>query len=422
MSNILGYSLVILLNILAPFVAIGYVIFFWISARRGLLKNLKNELKERFVCYDKSVGDGFYDCIWVHTASAGEILAIKKFLLLINQNFPNRKILVTTTSALGKQVAQDKLSDLENIKTIIAPLDFAPLNYRFTKIFKPSALIVIEKEIWPNMILQAKSSGAKIIFINANMSDRSFKRYNLIRPMFEIILSKIDAITFQNHDIKYRFESLGLKTEHKKVLGNIKYDNLQENPKDLDIVKILGWQDNKILTCGSTHPEEEQIIFDTAKKLDIKIITAPRHLERLPQIQKTLDDMDIDFALLSQIREKIISKQPQVLIADKMGYLPSLYNMADICFVGGTIADKGGHNLLEPAVLGKPLMFGRNTYNINYIAHNLLNNGAKLVDKNNFADTLKNIDTNSGEQIKQTALKYQGVSEKTIEFIKEIIK
>lgn len=96
--------------------------------------------------------------------------------------------------------------------------------------------------------------------------------------------------------------------------------------------------------------------------------------------------------------------------------------MADICFVGGTIADKGGHNLLEPAVLGKPLMFGRNTYNINYIAHNLLNNGAKLVDKNNFADTLKNIDTNSGEQIKQTALKYQGVSEKTIEFIKEIIK
>ncbi len=419
MGNFLGYSLIILLNILAPFVAIGYVLFFFLSARRDLLKNLKHELKERFVCYKSN---GFDNCIWIHVASVGEILAIKKFLLLINQNFPNRKILVTTTSALGKQTAENNLSELKNLKTIIAPLDFYPLIVRFTKIFKPSALIVIEKELWPNMILGSKSSGAKVIFINANMSDRSFKKYKLVKLMFEIILSKIDLISFQNTTIKSRFESLGLKTQNKKVLGNIKYDNLQENPKDLDIIKTLGWQDDKILTCGSTHPEEEQIIFETAKKSDIKIIIAPRHLERLAQIQKTLDDMNINFALLSQVQEKIISKQPQILIADKMGHLPSLYNMADICFVGGTIADKGGHNLLEPAVLGKPLIFGRNTYNLKDIAHDLLINGAELVDKNNFSYTLKNIDKNSGEQIKQTALKHQGVSEKTIEFIKEIIK
>ena len=144
MNKFLGYLYIVLLNILAPFVAVIYVLWFLLSARRGLLKNLNKELKERFVAYNV---DGFEGCIWVHASSAGEVLAIKQFLALINQNFPNRKILVTTTTALGKKIAKDKLNNLHNIKTIIAPLDFAPLIYRFTKIFKPHALIIIEKEL-----------------------------------------------------------------------------------------------------------------------------------------------------------------------------------------------------------------------------------------------------------------------------------
>ena len=419
MNKFLGYLYIVLLNILAPFVAVIYVLWFLLSARRGLLKNLNKELKERFVAYNV---DGFEGCMWVHASSAGEVLAIKQFLALINQNFPNRKILVTTTTALGKKIAKDKLNNLHNIKTIIAPLDFAPLIYRFTKIFKPHALIIIEKELWPNMILGAKSSGSKVILANANMSARSFKKYKLVKPMFKILFSKVDGASFQNKAVQSRFKELGLTTKKQKVLGNIKYDNLEESPKTLDILKILNWQDKQILTCGSTHQQEEEIIFKATQNLNLKTIIAPRHLERLPSITKNLQEIGLNFALLSQVQAKIIGKEPQVLIADKIGYLSSLYDMSNICFVGGTIADKGGHNLLEPAILGKPLIFGKNTYNLKDIAKDLEKNGAKIVDKNNFETTIKNINSNSADKIKQTALKYKGVSKKSVNFIKEIIK
>lgn len=411
------------MNLLAPFAAAAVLLFFFISPRRNLLKKLKEELRERFVLYPAS--DVPKDALWLHAASVGEVNSVTALITQIKA-FYNKPLVITTNTWAGRVAA---LKNPSVDAAFLMPLDFFFISRKFARRMNPYRMFVVEGELWPNAIMQAAAAGAKIIILNGRMSPKSAKKYRLIRPLYALLMSKIFFGTFQNADIMNRYVSLGLKAENAFDAGNVKYDSLNQNPARAAEVRALfaklGWAGKTVLVCGSTHPSEEEMIFKALPALyenGIRAVIAPRHLERKESITNTLSKQKTPFALLSKAEAS--PADPAILFADAMGWLSSFYAAADITFVGGTVTPKGGHNLLESAVLAKPVLLGPSVYNTPDTAEKLLASGAGvLINKDTFLQTALDLNKNKeklnlmGARARQTALSFQGAGKKIMELI-----
>ena len=415
----MGILILILINIVCPFVALIIVLCFLISSRRGVLKTLLSELKERFVI-KKQAFKG--PCVWIHAASVGEIKSVAGIAANLKARY-NLPILVTTLTKAGQRAAQ-KIDTFDC--ALLAPIDFYFAVKRFLKFYKPKMLLIVEADMWPNMIYASTKAGIKVGIINGRLSERSAKRYKILKPLINLIIPKISFICAQSEEIKKRYISLGASKNKVFACGNIKYDALTENPNRLDeakeIINKLSWQDSKIVVCGSTHELEEKIIFSAAKtNKDIKFIIAPRHLERAKQIREALKKTNFKFAFLSDAK---FNKDTQILIADTMGLLGALYKVGTLAFVGGSIVKRGGHNFLEAAILKKPVFFGKYYYNAPEVASKLLKSGGGvLVNKTNFNKELKKylsdevLLNKSAQAALDSALSFKGATEKSLEVI-----
>ena len=416
----MGILILILINIVCPFVALIIVLCFLMSSRRGVLKTLFTELKERFVIKKQSLNG---PCIWLHAASVGEVKSVANIAADLKAKY-NLPILVTTLTKAGQKAAQ-KINTFDC--ALLAPIDFFLAVKRFLKFYKPKMLIIVEADLWPNMIYASANAGVKIGIINGRLSERSAKRYKILKPLMNLIISKISFICAQSDEIRKRYISLGAPKNKVFACGNIKYDALNENPKRLDeakeIINKLGWQNSKILVCGSTHELEEKIIFSTAKTLkDVKFILAPRHLERAKQIKEFLTKTNFKYAFLSTLDQA--QADTQILIADTMGLLGALYKVGTLAFVGGSIVKRGGHNFLEAAILKKTVFFGKYYYNAPDVAKKLLKSGGGvLVNKTNFSKELKKYLSNeillntSAQAALDNAISFKGATAKSLEVI-----
>lgn len=420
----MGRLLLFLTNLAFPFAALGVLLGFVFSARRRVLKTLWQELKERFAMEEE--GSIPQNALWVHCASVGEVKSVTSLLKELKK-FYKKELVVTTSTVAGKAEAQ-KNPDIA--KALLAPLDFYPFSRRFIKIAKPHRLLIVEREIWPNMIYAAEKAGIPVMLINARISQKSTQAYQWIKPLFNMLFSHIALAALQENDAAKRYASLGLPQERIFVCGNVKYDTLNDKPAKIKevsaLIKKLKWNGCPILVCGSTHPAEEEIILNAAPswaEKGIKIIFAPRHLERREEIKANLQKQPLAFAMLS---EKKFPKNTAILCADTMGFLQSLYACAQISFVGGSIAPRGAHNLLEPAILGKIVLFGKSFYNTPDTAHALLaSGGGVLVDANNLkAAVLRLVQDeaaleNMAAKARQTALSFKGATQKIMGVVKE---
>ena len=417
----MGILILILINIVCPFVALIIVLCFLISSRRGVLKTLLGELKERFVIKKQPLNG---PCIWLHAASVGEVKSVANIAADLKAKY-NLPVLVTTLTKAGQRAAQ-KIDTFDC--ALLAPIDFYFAVKRFLKFYKPKMLIIVEADLWPNMIYASAKAKVRVGIINGRLSERSAKRYKILKPLINLIIPKISFICAQSEKIKKRYISLGASRKKVFTCGNIKYDALSENPNRLDeakeIINKLGWQNSKIVVCGSTHDLEEQIIFSSAKILkDVKFIIAPRHLERVKQIRENLKKTEFKFAFLSNLDYP--PADAQILIADTMGLLGALYKVGTLVFVGGSIVKRGGHNFLEAAILKKPVLFGKYYYNAPDVAKALLKSGGGiLVSKTNFSKELKKyladdaLLNTSAQAALDTALSFKGATAKTLEVIK----
>ncbi len=421
----MGYILLLILNIIAPFVAVGVLIFFFLSPRRGLLKKLKEELRERFVLYPES--ELPKNAVWLHAASVGEVNSMSSLIPKLKE-FYNRPFFITTNTWAGK-VAALKNPSVE--AAVLMPFDFYFISKKFVRRAKPYRMYIVEGELWPNTLMAAAASGAKVNIINGRMSPKSAKKYKLIRSLYSLLMSKITFGALQNEVIMKRYVSLGLKAENAYAPGNVKYDALNQTPSKTEdvkeVFKRLGWEDKTILACGSTHPAEEEMIFKALPafyKENIRVVIAPRHLERKPAIIKNLAKQPNKFALLSQ--GSSLEGDPAILFADTMGWLSSFYLCSNITFVGGTITPKGGHNLLESAVLAKPVIFGPSVYNTPDTAEELIKRGGGIeITQNNFEQIVIDLKKDNprlhamGAAAKDAALSFQGATEKIMELVKK---
>ena len=416
----MGKFLLLLTNFAFPFAALGVFFGFLFSARRKLLAHLIQELKERFALQPQQ--DLPQNALWIHCASVGEVNSVKDLIARLKA-FYNKPVLVTTSTAAGQETAR-KNPAID--KAVLAPLDFYPLVQRFIRQAKPYRLFVVEREIWPNMLACAQYNNVPYALINARISRKSTRAYGYVKPLFELLLKGVAFAALQSHDDKRRYERLGLPEEKALVCGNVKYDTLSDSPSKVkevtELVKRLGWEGKNILVCGSTHPQEEELLFNCAAELiekDVKIIFAPRHLERLAEIKENLKQSGLNFALMSQKPTGC-----DILCADQMGFLQSLYTCAAITFVGGTIAPRGGHNLLEPAIVGKVVLFGKSFHNTPDTAHALLTRGGGiLVDETNFKQTVlrllgdKTQLLDMSEKARKTALGFKGATAKIMKVV-----
>ncbi|ELV8683165.1 lipid IV(A) 3-deoxy-D-manno-octulosonic acid transferase [Vibrio fluvialis] len=324
--------------------------------------------------------------IWIHAVSVGESIAAIPVIKAMKQAQPDQAIVVTTTTSTGaEQIA--KLGDL--VEHRYMPLDFAWCVRRFLQAVKPSRLLIVETELWPNTVHTVHQHNIPITIINARLSERSCLRYQKFSALFNLIRPYVDRILCQYESDAQRFIRLGFQPEQVQVTGSIKFD-IEIAPTVLEQGRQLREElglDRPVWIAASTHEGEDAILLNAHQALlehfpQALLILVPRHPERF----NSVFDLCIKrrFITCRRTLPTPMKLDCQVYLGDTMGELLTLLSAADICFMGGSlIGDKvGGHNLLEPAALGKPLLNGPSYYNFSEIMQLLQDNDAVTICEN----------------------------------------
>ena len=306
--------------------------------------------------------------IWIHAASVGEAVIAFSMAMEIKKKKPGALIFVSTTTRTGlDRIRSLEKSSAENIVALsfLAPFDHPLIARRFINKINPSAYILVETELWPSLISLIQRRDIPISVINGKLGHQSFRRYNLFRLALRPLMGGISLVCVQSRTFARRFHWLGVPRERIEVLGNIKFDSLPDSSQ-FDCVSIrenFGLPEKAVLfTAGSTRPGEEEILIHAFRMVienypEMVMILAPRHLNRVPEVEKILNNAGLQYARRSA-GERAAKGSIQVLLLDTMGELLNAFACSQAAFVGGSLTDFGGHNPMEPAALGIPVLFG----------------------------------------------------------------
>jgi len=317
---------------------------------------------------------GYFDTIrgaevvWIHAVSVGEARAAESLVQLVRQFWPQKRIVLSVVTPTGHAILKKIATDEEIV--FYAPLDISWVVKRFLSLIQPRLLIIMETELWPNLIRLSKKQGVCVVVANGRISDRSYRRYQRFGGFFKSILGLVDLLCMQTEESAKRIVDLGALPNKVKMTGNIKFDissNLKE-PRALPGLKNA-LNGSLLWIAGSTHENEEEMVVGIYKSLSkdfpsMRLLIAPRHLERLDKVRRLIRLQGLESAYLSKLT-KISANQ--IMLLDTMGDLTALYGICDIAFVGGSLVDKGGHNPIEPALFGKTVIFGNHMENFKEI-------------------------------------------------------
>ena len=301
--------------------------------------------------------------IWFHAVSLGEVIGSQAFINKLAEHFD---IVITTTTPTGLRRAKEIFS--KDIVINYAPWDFVFFINRFLNFYKPDAILIFETEIWPSMISQAFHKKIPLYLVNGRLSHKSYKAYAISSWFLKDILKQITFSFVQTSKHKERFLKLGIEENCIEAVGSVKFDISSSNIHPVETAPfILG---------ASTHPGEEEILLNAYNRLsskkDLKLFLCPRHTERAEEIFRQATNMGFKVKLYSDLN----SEDYDVCVIDSVGLLPSFYASSSLSFVGGSLVPRGGHNLIEPAALGSPVVIGPHTFNFEDIVKQFLNDHA----------------------------------------------
>lgn len=405
-------------KILRTFLRPIFYIIMMFGGRKG------DFLKKRLIQDLSNLKDEEY--IWVHCSSVGEINLSE---VLIKKLLKNRKerILISLFTDTGIAVAKDKFKKEDRVDIFYFPLDDKKNIEKILSKIKLNYLILVETEIWPNLI-ELSSKVAKVIMVNGRISDKSFKRYLKIRFLLKDIFKNISAFYMQSSIDSERIVELGADAKKVETMGNLKFDiefqkYSEEEKKALK--KFLNIENKKVFTAGSSRTGEYEILLKVFSKLkDTMLILVPRHIERTPEIEKLVKDFGYNCIKYSEIKEKNQEKT-DILIVDTIGMLRKIYSISDIAFVGGTLVNIGGHSLLEPLFYKKTPIFGPYLQNVKEISKDILTNnlGHKVKNEEEFLNAIEVVEKNqdkSARLIEQLFDKNRGTADKIIVKLKKL--
>jgi len=301
--------------------------------------------------------------IWIHAASVGEVQAAKALIPELLKAFPQAALVVSTMTEQGRNRAREDLGQVE--ACIYAPLDLAPFVRKSLRAVRPDIYICLETELWPTFLRQAAARGTALFLLNARLSEKSFGRYYCFRRMAKDVLGRFAAIAAITAADGERFRALGAPAANITVLGNAKYDrqDVMARPEATDRCRqILGLSaDQPVLVAGSTHTGEEEILLEAfatirASNPTMILVLAPRHIQRLASLEALLTHRGLPWHRWTAVKNE--GRAAAIVLLDTMGELTDLYGAATLVFCGGSLVDKGGHNILEAAAWGKPVFYG----------------------------------------------------------------
>lgn len=304
--------------------------------------------------------------IWVHAVSVGEVLAVEHLIEQMRQRFPDRRVLVSTTTDTGQALARKRFGD-DNV--FYFPMDFAFAIRPYLRAVQPALVVLAETEFWPNFMRLAHASGARIAVVNARISDRSLPRYQRFQWALKKMLGQVDLFLAQTEQDAERLRSIGAPADRVEVSGNLKFDVTPPAPPAIvdALRKSLAAENaGPVLVCGSTVEGEEPLLLKAFQNLRVQhpramMILAPRHPERFDDVAILIGQLEFSFARRSQWHGEPLAGG--ILLLDSMGELAALYRLADVAFVGGSLVPRGGHNIIEPAQYGVPIVVGNHTEN-----------------------------------------------------------
>jgi len=374
--------------------------------------------------------------IWVHAVSMGEAIAIKGLLVQLRQAYPGKKLVISTVTATGNKIARSLVKEGDFLTYL--PLDLSFIVRKVLKKINPCMFIIAETEIWPNLITCLDKMQIPVITVNGRISDSSYGGYRAIKLFIRPILKMVRRFCVQSDLDALRLESLGVDKQMIQVTGNVKFDINLDFSSGINALdyrnKLWLGQFDKLLVCGSTHPKEEELIFSSYREIllsfpQLKLLIAPRHAERSRAIAKLAQDNGFMPVFISSISEACPTCiYNAVFILDTSGELLNYYSAADIVFVGGSMVKKGGHNILEPASLKKPVIFGPYMFNFRDISELFLKDQAAFMvsDDKELTDKVKEILGSSllAEELVERAygviIKNRGATAKTVQIIKQL--
>ncbi len=304
--------------------------------------------------------------IWVHAVSVGEVLAVAGLVEGLQRRFPRHRIFISTTTDTGQALARKRFGEAS---VFYFPMDFTFAIRPYMKALRPQLVVVAETEFWPNFLRLAHASGARVAVVNARISDRSWPSYRRFRGLLRKVLVNVDLFLAQTEQDAERLRDIGGNAERVRVAGNLKFDiPVPTAPAMVESLRnsIAGSGAGPVLVCGSTVEGEESLLLRSFENLLVRhpravMILAPRHPERFSAVAALLEKMSIRFWRRSAWSSEALNGG--VLLLDSIGELASLYALADIAFVGGSLVPRGGHNIIEPAQHGVATVVGNHTEN-----------------------------------------------------------
>jgi 3-deoxy-D-manno-octulosonic-acid transferase len=304
--------------------------------------------------------------IWVHAVSVGEVLAVAGLVEELQRRFPRHRIFVSTTTDTGQALARKRFGEAN---VFYFPMDFAFAIRGYLRALQPRLVIIAETEFWPNFLRLAHASGARIAVVNARISDRSLPRYRRWRGLLRGVLDHVDLLLAQTTEDAARLREIGATEERVRVAGNLKFDiPVPAAPAVVAMLRksLAATEARPVLVCGSTVDGEEPLLLKAFENVLVPhpramMVLAPRHPERFAVVAALLEQMSIRFSRRSVWNGEDLGGG--VLLLDTIGELAALYALADIAFVGGSLVPRGGHNILEPAQRGVPIVVGQHTEN-----------------------------------------------------------
>jgi 3-deoxy-D-manno-octulosonic-acid transferase len=334
--------------------------------------------------------------ILIHAASVGEFNAASPLIKALLKAYPNLQITVTTLTPTGSERVKHELG--KRVFHTYIPIDLPFSVARFLDRIRPSVIIVMETEIWPNLYLQAQAMDIPLLIANARLSEHSVKRFNHLSGFVGDVLQSVSWFGAQSRDDAGRLARCGANEDHIEMTGNLKFDlNIAASLDEKTLALRARWNTNRpVVVAGSTHEADENVLIPAFVELlkslpDALLILVPRYPERFERAEQLAREAGLSTSLRSD--SEVCDSQTQCFVIDAIGELMVYYACADVTYVGGSIGDQGGHNALEPAALGKPVLFGPNMVNAREIANQLLQCRAarEIKDQQGFKEAAESI-------------------------------
>jgi 3-deoxy-D-manno-octulosonic-acid transferase len=381
--------------------------------------------------------EGDNPCIWIHGVSVGEILAARAIVRRIEERHPDWDVVLSTMTLDGHRVAERAYPGR---LAFYFPMEFSFVIRRTFRRIRPTAVLLVEQDLWANFLHHAKEADIPVLLVNGRISQRSYSLYRFVRWHLFRPVHKIRRYCVQTREYADRFAALGIPRDQIIVTGSMKFDNIPTGAPDeeerREARRLLGiGEDEWVLIGGSTHAGEEEALLDIfgairKRRPRSRLVLVPRHMERIGQIIATLTERGESFRRKTDLdREGPGGEGGEVILVDTMGELPQIYPAATVVFVGGSLVPVGGHNMLEPAGLGLAVVIGPHVFKCAKDVGLLVDAeaGIRARDEKDLQDILLDLLDDPervralGERAEQTLVAYQGATDKIMEQLEEVL-